>query len=46
MSYFTKETITDEYKHIQAKEGLFALHTLKHNHSFWSMDYTSSVIRR
>jgi hypothetical protein len=23
MSYFTKETITDEWKHIAAEEGLF-----------------------
>jgi hypothetical protein len=45
MSYFTKETITDECKHIAA-EGLFAFHTIKHNHSFRSMDCTSSVIRR
>jgi hypothetical protein len=22
------------------------LHTIKHNHSFWSMHYTCSVIRR
>jgi hypothetical protein len=33
-SYFTKETITDECKHIAAEEGLFAFHTIKHNHSF------------
>jgi hypothetical protein len=45
-SYFTKETITDECKHTAAKEGLFAFHTTKHNHSFQSMDFTSSVIRR
>jgi 2-oxoglutarate dehydrogenase complex dehydrogenase (E1) component-like enzyme len=45
-SYFTKETITDERKHIAAEEGLFAFHTIKHNHSFRSMDCTSSVIRR
>jgi hypothetical protein len=45
-SYFTKETITDECKHIAAEEGQFALHTIKHNHSFRSMDCTSSVIRR
>jgi hypothetical protein len=44
-SYFTKETITDECKHTAA-EGLFAFHTLKHSHSFRSMDFTSSVIRR
>jgi hypothetical protein len=44
-SYFTKETMTDEDKHIAAKEGLFAFHTVKHNHSFRSMDCTSSVIR-
>jgi hypothetical protein len=44
-SYFTKETITHECKHIAA-EGLFAFHTIKHNHSFRSMDCTSSVIRR
>jgi hypothetical protein len=45
-SYFTKETITDECKHIAAEEGLFAFHTIKRNHSFQSMDCTSSVIRR
>jgi hypothetical protein len=43
-SYFTKETITDEDKHIAA-EGLLAFHTIKHNHSFRSMDCTPSVIR-
>jgi hypothetical protein len=45
-SYFTKETITDECKHIAAEEGLFAFHTIKHNHSFQSLDCTPSVIRR
>jgi hypothetical protein len=45
-SYFTKETVTDECKHIAAEAGLFAFHTIKHNHSFRSMDCTSSVIRR
>jgi hypothetical protein len=45
-SYSTKETVTDECKHIAAEEGLFAFHTIKHNDSFLSMDCTSSVIRR
>jgi hypothetical protein len=45
-SYFTKETIADQCKHTAAEEGLFAFHTIKHNHSFRSMDCTSSVIRR
>jgi hypothetical protein len=45
MSFFTEETITDECKHIAAEGGLFAFHTIKHNHSFRSMDCTSSVIR-
>jgi hypothetical protein len=45
-SYFTKETITDKCKYIAAEEGLFAFHIIKHNHSFRSMDYTTSVIRR
>jgi hypothetical protein len=44
MPCFTKETITDECKHIAAK-GLFAFYTIKHNHSYLSMDCTSSVIR-
>jgi hypothetical protein len=44
-SYFTKETITDEDKPIPAEEGLFAFHTIKHNHSFRCVDCTSSVIR-
>jgi hypothetical protein len=43
-SYFTKETTTDDCKHIAAK-GLFEFHTIKHNHSFLSMDCASSVIR-
>jgi hypothetical protein len=33
-SYFTKETTTDDCKHIAAKEGLFAFHTIKHKYSF------------
>jgi hypothetical protein len=45
-SYFTKETITGECKHTAAEEGLFAVHIIIHNHSFRSMDCTSSVIRR
>jgi hypothetical protein len=44
-SYFPKQTITDECKHTAAKEGLIAFHTIKHNHSFRSMDCASSVIR-
>jgi hypothetical protein len=44
-SYFTKETTTDECKHIAGEVGLFAFRTIKHNHSFRSMDCTSSVIR-
>jgi hypothetical protein len=43
---FNKETITDKHKHITAEKGLFAFHTIKHNHSFRSIDCTSSVIRR
>jgi hypothetical protein len=46
MSYFTKETITDKCKHTADEEGLFVFHTMKHNHSFRSMDCTFSVIRR
>jgi hypothetical protein len=46
MSYFTKETITDECKHIASEEGLFAFHTIEHNHPFRSMDCTCLVIRR
>jgi hypothetical protein len=30
---------------LAAMLGLFAFHTIKHNHSFQSMDCTSSVIR-
>jgi hypothetical protein len=45
-SYFKKETLTGESKHIAAEEGLFAFHTIKRNHSLRSMDCTSSVIRR
>jgi hypothetical protein len=45
MSYFTKEIITDKCKHTAAEEGLFAFHTIKHNHSFRSVDCTSTVIR-
>jgi hypothetical protein len=45
-SYITNEIITDDCKYIAAEEGLFAFHTIKHNHSFRSMDCTSSDIRR
>jgi hypothetical protein len=45
-SHFTEETITDECKHTAAEEGQFAFRTIKHNHSFLSMDCTSSVSRR
>jgi hypothetical protein len=45
MYYFTEEIITDECKHITTEEGLFAFYTVKHNHSFRSMDCISSVIR-
>jgi hypothetical protein len=45
-SYFTEETITNECKHTTAEGGLFAFHTIKHNHSLQSMECTSSVIRR
>jgi hypothetical protein len=44
-SCFTKETVTDECKSIAAK-GLFAFHTIEHNHPFRFIDCTSSVIRR
>jgi hypothetical protein len=32
MPYFTKETIGNGCKHIAAKEGLFAFHTIKSFH--------------
>jgi hypothetical protein len=44
-SYFTKGTMTAECKYTAAKEGLLAVHTVKHNHSFRSMDCTFSLIR-
>jgi hypothetical protein len=45
-SYFNKETVTDECKRTAVEEGLFAFHTIKHNHSFRSMDCTCSGIRK
>jgi hypothetical protein len=45
-SYCTKGTTADKHKCIAAEEGLFAFHTVKHKHSFQSMDCSSSVIRR
>jgi uncharacterized membrane protein len=45
ISYFTKETVTDEDKYISAEGGLFAFHTIKHNQSFRSMNCTSSSIK-
>jgi ribosome-associated toxin RatA of RatAB toxin-antitoxin module len=45
-TYFTKEATTDERKHIAADKGPFPFHRIKHNHSFRSMDCTSSVTRR
>jgi hypothetical protein len=46
MFYFTKEIITDECKHTAAEAELFAFHTIKHNHSFRSIDCIPTVIRR
>jgi hypothetical protein len=45
MSYFNKETITNECKYTAAEKGLSAFHTIKHNHFFRPMDCISSVIR-
>jgi hypothetical protein len=43
-SYFTKETLIDECKHVAAEGGLFAFHTTKHSHSFRCMVCAPSVI--
>jgi hypothetical protein len=41
-----KSGLSDESKHIAAEEGMFAFHTIMHNHSFRSMDCTSSLIKK
>jgi hypothetical protein len=41
-----KSGLSDESKRIAAEEGMFAFHTIMHNHSFRSMDCTSSLIKK
>jgi hypothetical protein len=45
-NFFTKVQSTNESKRIAADEGLFAFHTIIHNHSFRSMDCTTSIIKK
>lgn len=48
-SYFInggKSGLSDESKRIAAEEGMFAFHTIMHNHSFRSMDCTPSLIKK
>lgn len=45
-SFFVNKNLTNDVKRIAAEEGMLAFHTVKHNHSFRSMDCTSSIIRR
>lgn len=37
---------TDESRRTAAQEGIFAFHTVVHNHSFRSMDCTSSLLKQ
>ncbi|XP_050063287.1 uncharacterized protein LOC126552619 [Aphis gossypii] len=37
---------TDENRRTAAQEGIFAFHTVVHNHSFRSMDCTSSLLKQ
>ncbi|XP_025410915.1 uncharacterized protein LOC112683919 [Sipha flava] len=45
-NFFTNVQSTNESKRIAAEEGLFAYHTIIHNHSFRSMDCTTSIIKK
>jgi len=44
-SWMTSQDALNERKVPAAQEGLMAFHTVKHSHSFRSVDCTSSVIR-
>ena len=44
-SWMTSLDALNERKVLAAQEGLMALHTMKHNHLFRSVDCTSSIIR-
>jgi len=41
----TSQDALKERKVLAAQEGLMAFHTMKHNHSFRTVDCTSSIIR-
>ncbi|VVC27179.1 Hypothetical protein CINCED_3A013232, partial [Cinara cedri] len=48
-SYFIKQGpagLTSEGLKITAEEGMFAFHTIVHNHSFKSMDCTTALIKK
>ncbi|KAL4131790.1 hypothetical protein QTP88_009047 [Uroleucon formosanum] len=48
-SYFIKQGsagLTSEGLKIAAEEGMFAFHTIVHNHSFRSMDCTTTLIKK
>jgi CTP-dependent riboflavin kinase len=44
-SWITSQAALNERKVLPAQEGLMAFHTKKHNHSFRSVDCTSSILR-
>lgn len=44
-SYFKKRQFDDAEKKLAAAEGLWAYHTVMHNHSFRSMDCTCKLIK-
>lgn len=41
----TQGKLDEEGKRLAAEEGLFTFHTIKHNHSYRSMDCTSTLVR-
>jgi hypothetical protein len=43
--WMTSQDALNESKVLAAQEGLMVFRTMKHNHSFRSVDYTSSIIR-
>ncbi len=45
-NFFTKKLPSFDEKKLAAAEGTFAYHTVTHNHSFRSMDCTSSLVKK
>lgn len=45
-TFFRKEKFGDDEKELVAREGTFAYHAIRHNHTFRSMDCTSKLVNK